>query len=92
MRNGDVGLVLVTGGTGTLGREVMASLHAAGRRVRVLSRRPHATGAGVEYAVGDLRTCESVRDAVGGVGTIIHCAGTGSSDEHSSMRWAATRR
>ena len=75
-----LGLILVTGGRAP-SREVVASLQAAGRRVRVLSRYPHTTGASVEYAVGDLRTGEGVRDAVGGGGTIIRCAGTGSGDE-----------
>ena len=32
--------ILVTGGTGTLGRLVVARLRAAGSTVRILSRRP----------------------------------------------------
>lgn len=73
-------LVLVTGGTGTLGREVVAWLRAAGRPVRVLSRHPHAGSAGIEYAVGDLGTGEGISAAVRGAATIVHCAGTGFSD------------
>ena len=34
-------LILVTGGTGTLGRQVVARLRDAGGKVRVLSRRSH---------------------------------------------------
>jgi uncharacterized protein YbjT (DUF2867 family) len=35
--------ILVTGGSGTLGRAVVARLLAAGHEVRVLSRRPRPT-------------------------------------------------
>jgi uncharacterized protein YbjT (DUF2867 family) len=72
--------VLVTGGTGTLGRLVVLRLRAAGRRVRVLSRRPHADltrGAGqegIEYVTGDLATGSGVDAAVDSVATIVHCA------------------
>ncbi|MFJ7247026.1 SDR family oxidoreductase [Kitasatospora sp. NPDC098652] len=47
--------VLVTGGTGTLGRQVVPLLRAAGRPVRVLSRRGRAAedGAVGDGAVGD---------------------------------------
>jgi len=39
-----MGLILVTGGTGTLGRIVVQRLTAQGRDVRVLSRRPPGAG------------------------------------------------
>jgi uncharacterized protein YbjT (DUF2867 family) len=51
-------LILVTGGTGTLGRQVVAHLRDAGGKVRVLSRRSHPLGDGVEYVAGDLLTGE----------------------------------
>ena len=44
--------ILVTGGTGTLGRSVVPRLRDAGRRVRVLSRRSPEAGWGVEPATG----------------------------------------
>ncbi|AZM63382.1 NAD(P)H-binding protein [Streptomyces sp. WAC 01438] len=60
--------ILVTGGTGTLGRHVVERLRADGHEVRVLSR--HAR----PYAV-DLREGGSALDAaVTGVDTIVHCA------------------
>jgi uncharacterized protein YbjT (DUF2867 family) len=73
--------VLLTGGTGTLGRLVTPLLRAAGRPVRVLSRRGHEPADGIEYVTGDLATGEGVEAAVDGVGTIVHCAGTAKGDE-----------
>jgi uncharacterized protein YbjT (DUF2867 family) len=68
--------ILVTGGSGTLGRRVVADLHGAGREVRVLSRRGHASEDGVIYVRGDLLTGEGVDGAASGIDTIIHCAGS----------------
>jgi uncharacterized protein YbjT (DUF2867 family) len=62
--------ILVTGGTGTLGRLVTERLRADGHEVRVLSRHtpPHAV---------DLREGGGALDAaVAGVDTIVHCATT----------------
>ncbi len=61
--------ILVTGGTGSLGRRVVDGLRAAGREVRVLSRsgRPGTLR-------GDLSTGEGLEAAVRGVSTIVHCA------------------
>jgi uncharacterized protein YbjT (DUF2867 family) len=73
--------ILLTGGTGTLGRLVVPRLRDAGCPVRVLSRRGHEPADGVEYVTGDLTTGEGVDAAVAGVGTIVHCAGTSSGDE-----------
>ena len=72
--------ILVTGGTGTLGRHVVPLLHDAGHRVRILSRHPHDPADGIEYVVGDLSTGEGADHAVEGVDTIIHCAGSGRGD------------
>ena len=68
--------VLVTGGTGTLGRLVVARLRETGQSVRVLSRHPHGSVDGVEFVVGDLATGEGVPAAMAGVHTVVHCAGT----------------
>ncbi len=48
--------ILVTGGTGTLGRLVVPRLQAAGAPVRVLSRQEHEPADGVDYVVGQLDT------------------------------------
>ena len=73
--------ILVTGGTGTLGRLVVPRLREARRQVRVLSRRRHESGDGIEFMIGDLATGEGLEGAVEGIGTIVHCAGSAKGDE-----------
>ena len=73
--------ILVTGGTGTLGRLVVPRLRDAGREVRVLSRHRHEGGQGVQLATGDLATGEGIDAAVEGTEVIVHCAGTTRGDE-----------
>jgi uncharacterized protein YbjT (DUF2867 family) len=51
-------LMLVTGGTGTLGRLVVSRLRTAGCKIRVLSRRSQTASDGVEFVTGDLATGE----------------------------------
>lgn len=85
--------VLVTGGTGTLGRLVVARLRDEGRAVRVLSRRYHDAVGGVEYATGDLSTGAGVDSAVDGTEIIVHCAGgaKGDGDKARNLVRAASR-
>ena len=67
--------ILVTGGTGTLGRAVVRRLIDAGSDVRVLSRRPPEDGPrGLEWVTGALSTGAGIGQAVRGVAEIIHCA------------------
>jgi uncharacterized protein YbjT (DUF2867 family) len=73
--------ILLTGGTGTLGRIVASRLRDNGCHVRVLSRHSHAPGDGVEFITGDLATGKGIDPAVTGVGTIVHCAGSSKGDE-----------
>jgi uncharacterized protein YbjT (DUF2867 family) len=73
--------ILVTGGTGTLGRLVVPRLRDAGRNVRVLSRRSREGEEGVRFVTGDLATGEGLEAAVDGVETIVHLAGTAKGDE-----------
>ena len=61
--------VLVTGGTGRLGRPTVERLRAAGHDVQVLSRRE-----GVGHVIGDLRSGVGIPDAVDGVDTVMHLA------------------
>ena len=65
--------ILVTGGTGHLGRVVVARLTEEGHQVRVLARRP-CVDPSVEWITGDLATGDGVRGAVDGVDTIVHAA------------------
>ena len=73
--------VLVTGGTGTLGRLVVPRLQDAGCDVRVLSRRSREGGEGIEFVTGDLATGEGIEAAVEGTEIIVHCAGSRKGDE-----------
>src|SRR6266571_471953 len=73
--------ILVTGGTGTLGRLVVPHLHDAGREGRVLSRHSHEGGDGIEFVTGDLTTGDGIEAAADGVEIIVHCAGTSKGDD-----------
>jgi len=68
--------VLVTGGTGVLGREVVSQLIKAGYTVRVMSRKSKAASRWpeAEWAQADLATGIGLSEAVTGVDTIIHAA------------------
>jgi uncharacterized protein YbjT (DUF2867 family) len=77
-------LILVTGGTGTLGRLVVRRLRDAGSNVRILSRRSHESGDGIEFMTGDLATGEGIEHAVDGVETIVHLAGSAKGDEEKA--------
>jgi uncharacterized protein YbjT (DUF2867 family) len=73
--------ILVTGGTGTLGRHVVRQLAAAGHEVRVLTRRSYENEAGIEFIAGDLAMGEGIEAAVKGAEIILHCAGSSKGDE-----------
>lgn len=73
--------ILVTGGTGTLGRQVVERLSAKGRPVRVLGRNAASVRPGAELVLADLATGEGVDDALRGVEVVVHCAGSPKGDE-----------
>ncbi|HEX6337753.1 MAG TPA: SDR family oxidoreductase [Jiangellaceae bacterium] len=73
--------ILITGGTGTLGSHVVPLFQDAGHKLRILSRRRHEFADGADYVTGDLATGEGVEQAVDGVGTIVHLAGTSKGDD-----------
>ncbi|WP_308312501.1 NAD(P)H-binding protein [Streptomyces sp. ISL-11] len=76
--------LLVTGGTGTLGRLVVPLLRDAGHDVRVLSRHARESVDGVEYVTGDLLKGEGIDAAVAGVGTVLHLAGGPKGDDEAT--------
>lgn len=78
--------VLLTGGTGTLGRQVAPLLRDAGCRVRVLSRHTRAPGDGLEFVTGDLLTGDGVEAALAGVDTVVHCAGASRGDDEMARQ------
>lgn len=68
--------VLVTGGTGFIGRALLPTLLGQGYRVRCAMRRPAALPAGAEpVLVGDLAHVPDWRPALDGVAAVIHLAG-----------------
>ena len=69
--------VAVTGGTGFIGREVIAQLVRSGWPVRALSRRssPDLEQAGVVVIRGSLEDEAALQQLVAGVGAVVHCAG-----------------
>ena len=75
--------VLVTGGTGALGREVVTQLRDAGHRARILSRKP---ADGDDWVQGDLVTGAGLELAVKDVDAIVHAA----SDAVHPRRYQAT--
>lgn len=81
--------ILVTGGTGTLGRLVVARLRAAGEDVRVLSRTSREPADGVDFVVGDLETGTGIAGAVDGVQVVVHCAGSAKGDEDKARTLVA---
>ena len=76
--------ILLTGGTGTLGRLVLPLLLDAGCTVRVLSRRKHEPGDGIEYVTGDLLKGEGIEPAVDGTETVLHLAGGPKGDDEAT--------
>ncbi|MFI9008731.1 SDR family oxidoreductase [Actinosynnema sp. NPDC053489] len=78
--------ILVTGGTGTLGRLVVPRLARAGHRVRVLSRRDGEPADGVEHVTGDLVTGDGVEAAVAGAEVVVHLAGGPKGDAEAAER------
>jgi len=81
--------ILLTGGTGTLGRLVVPLLRDAGCKVRLLSRRDRPAEDGVEPVVGDLTTGDGVDAAVTGAEVVVHCAGAAKGDERTTRTLVA---
>jgi NADH dehydrogenase len=70
-------MVLLTGATGAVGRALLPRLLGTGRPVRCLVRDPRRLGperVRVQIALGDLADPPSFRNALRGVGTVIHLA------------------
>src|SRR5271165_7013613 len=72
-------MLLLTGATGLVGSAVLRGLVAEGTEVRCLvrdSRRLGAQRVRVQIALGDLADPPSFRNALRGVDTVVHLAGT----------------
>ncbi len=84
--------ILLTGGTGTLGRAVTPLLQRAGCKLRLLSRHSHEPSDGIQFVIGNLVTGEGVDPAVEGIATIVHCAGTAKGDEDKARHLVRAAR
>ncbi|AXB43977.1 SDR family oxidoreductase [Amycolatopsis albispora] len=86
--------IVVTGGTGSLGRRVVRTLLGAGREVVVLSRRTRPVAGGSRFVPVDLRTGAGLDAALAGVGTVVHCATTltGGDEQSAAKLFAAAKR
>jgi uncharacterized protein YbjT (DUF2867 family) len=89
--------VLVTGGTGTLGREVVGAVNAAGHRAVVMSRKPAPDAAAApRWATAHIVTGEGLAAAVADMDVIIHAAsdprGDPAADEEGTRRLAQAAR
>ncbi|MFC4555293.1 SDR family oxidoreductase [Georgenia faecalis] len=82
--------MLVTGGTGTLGRHLLPLL--AGAQLRVLSRRAHPDDGGIVVVRGDTVKGEGLDDAVDGVAVVVHLAGGPKGDDVGARNVAAAAR
>src|SRR5919206_2401860 len=70
-------MILLTGGTGTVGSALLRRLTAGGEPVRCLIRDPRRLGnqrVRVQIALGDLADPQSFRHALRGVSTVVHLA------------------
>ncbi len=83
--------VVITGGTGLIGRALCRSLAEDGHEVTVLSRSPERAGdlpAGVATAAWDARSVEALVGLFRGVHGVVHLAG----ENIAAGRWTTARK
>ena len=83
--------VIVSGGSGLIGRSLVAGLAADGHRATVLSRAPDRLRdlpAGVTAAAWDAKSTAALTPLVAGADAVVHLAGEGIADG----RWSAERK
>ncbi|GGO32835.1 SDR family oxidoreductase [Deinococcus humi] len=66
--------VLITGGTGSLGQQVIPHLLAQGAAVQAIARRPGLEAPRLTWIPGDLRDPSAVKRALSGAETLLHLA------------------
>ncbi|MCP2342555.1 SDR family oxidoreductase [Actinomadura rupiterrae] len=67
-------MIVVVGGTGTVGRQIVDQLHRDGRKVRVVTRTPAASAdaaQGIEVVAGDVHDRRSMVSALAGARTVV---------------------
>jgi NADH dehydrogenase len=81
-------MLLLTGATGTVGSALLRRLLAEGQAVRCLVRDPRRLGplrVRVQIALGDLADPPSFRNAMRGVGTVVHLAASARDQRRGSI-------
>jgi len=85
--------VLVTGGTGFIGRHLTERLLALGVPVRIFARSPERAAPlaaqGADVVVGDLADSDSIRGLAEGCRTVFHCAAWMGRPYRDQAAWAA---
>jgi nucleoside-diphosphate-sugar epimerase len=79
--------IAITGGTGFIGRHVIAALAGSGQSLRLLMRNPapaNPGGADAEVIRGSLTDRDALARLVDGTDTVIHCAGAISAPDRSA--------
>jgi uncharacterized protein YbjT (DUF2867 family) len=84
--------ILVTGGTGNIGRHTVPLLRAAGREVRILTRHARAAEPGIRYVEGDTVKGVGLAEALAGIETVLHLAGGAKGDDVAARRLVAAAR
>lgn len=84
--------LLVTGGTGNIGRRVVPLLRTAGRDIRILSRHPRPSEPGIEQMEGDTVLGRGLAAALEGVEVVLHLAGGAKGDEIAARNLTAAAR
>lgn len=67
--------ILIAGGTGALGSDVVAKLKTTAHHIRVLSRQPAPAGSTFEWAQADTITGEGLAEALAGIDIVVNCTG-----------------
>ena len=87
--------IVVTGGTGRIGRAVVPLLRAGGREVRVLSRHPQPVESedpGITHVGGDTVAGRGLEGAFAGAETVLHLAAGASGDDRAAANVAQAAR
>lgn len=84
--------ILVTGGTGNIGRHTVPLLRSAGRDLRILTRHVRAAEPGIEYVEGDTVKGTGLDVALDGIATVLHLAGGAKGDDTAARHLVEAAR